>query len=59
LKDIITIFYSPLAQVYKAANVADSIGDFQAFMNDMIRTVEQTEERMSTRLFEVPKVPVG
>lgn len=44
LKDVITIFYSPLAQVYKAANIADSLGDFQAFMSDMIRTVEQTEE---------------
>lgn len=44
LKDIITIFYSPLAQVYKAANIGDSLGDFQAFVNDTIKTVEQTEE---------------
>ncbi|GMK60115.1 hypothetical protein CspeluHIS016_0903320 [Cutaneotrichosporon spelunceum] len=44
LKDIITIFYSPLAQVYKAASIADSLGDLQAFINDMIRTVEQVEE---------------
>ncbi|WRT65947.1 uncharacterized protein IL334_002898 [Kwoniella shivajii] len=44
LKDIITIFYAPLATVYKAANIADSIGDMQAFINDMIRTVEQVEE---------------
>lgn len=48
LKDIITIFYSPLAQVYKAANIADSLGDLQAFINDMIRTVEQVEERKSS-----------
>lgn len=45
LKDIITIFYAPLAQVYKAASIADSLGDLQAFINDMIRTVEQVEER--------------
>jgi hypothetical protein len=45
LKDIITIFYSPLAQVYKAASIADSLGDLQNFLNDMIRTVEQVEER--------------
>ena len=45
LKDIITIFYTPLAQVYKAASIADSLGDMQAFINDMIRTVEQVEER--------------
>lgn len=47
LKDIITIFYTPLAQVYKAASIADSLGDMQAFINDMIRTVEQVEERES------------
>ena len=44
LKDIITIFYTPLAQVYKAASIADSVGDMQNFLNDMIRTVEQVEE---------------
>ncbi|KAI0254894.1 hypothetical protein BJV78DRAFT_1336574 [Lactifluus subvellereus] len=44
MKDIITIFYSPLAQVYRAASIADSIGDLQSFVNDLIRTVEATEE---------------
>ncbi|KAF8309595.1 hypothetical protein DL93DRAFT_2062783 [Clavulina sp. PMI_390] len=44
LRDIITIFYSPLAQVYKAASIADSLGDMQNFINDLIRTVEQGEE---------------
>ncbi|KAH9943424.1 uncharacterized protein BXZ73DRAFT_97466 [Epithele typhae] len=44
LKDIITIFYAPLAQVYRAASIADSLGDMQNFMNDLIRTVEQSEE---------------
>ncbi|KIY49231.1 hypothetical protein FISHEDRAFT_29912, partial [Fistulina hepatica ATCC 64428] len=44
LKDIITIFYSPLAQVYKAASIADSLGDLQSFVNDLIKTVEQVEE---------------
>ncbi|KAJ9110469.1 hypothetical protein QFC19_001595 [Naganishia cerealis] len=45
LKDIITIFYSPLATVYKAASIADSLGDLQNFINDLIRTVEAVEER--------------
>lgn len=45
LKDIITIFYSPLAQVYRAASIADSIGDLQTFINDLIRTVDDVEER--------------
>ncbi|KDQ64528.1 hypothetical protein JAAARDRAFT_52475 [Jaapia argillacea MUCL 33604] len=44
LKDIITIFYAPLAQVYRAASIADSIGDLQTFINDLIKTVEATEE---------------
>jgi hypothetical protein len=44
LKDIITIFYAPLAEVYKAASISDSFGDLQTFVNDLIRTVEQTEE---------------
>jgi hypothetical protein len=44
LKDIITIFYAPLAQVYKAANIADSISDLQSFVTDLIRTVEQVDE---------------
>jgi hypothetical protein len=44
LKDIVTIFYSPLAQVYKAANIADSLYDLQVFVNDLIKTVEANEE---------------
>jgi len=45
LKDIITIFYTPLAQVYKAASIAESLGDLQNFINDLLRTVEETEDR--------------
>ncbi|KAF8195865.1 hypothetical protein K438DRAFT_1826650 [Mycena galopus ATCC 62051] len=44
LKDMITIFYTPLAQVYRAASIADSISDFQNFINDLIRTVEHSED---------------
>lgn len=47
LKDIITIFYAPLAQVYRAASIADSLSDLQGFINDLIKTVEQVEERES------------
>ncbi|TIB88528.1 hypothetical protein E3Q19_03300 [Wallemia mellicola] len=45
LKDMVTIFYTPLAQVYKAANIVDSLYDLQMFIGDLIRTVEQVEER--------------
>ncbi|THH28956.1 hypothetical protein EUX98_g5244 [Antrodiella citrinella] len=44
LKDIITIFYAPLAQVYRAASIADSLGDMQNFISDLIRTVDHCEE---------------
>lgn len=44
LKDIITIFYSPLAQVYKAASIGDSLSDLQNFIDDLIRTVEAVEQ---------------
>uniref|UniRef100_D8PNW8 PX domain-containing protein n=1 Tax=Schizophyllum commune (strain H4-8 / FGSC 9210) TaxID=578458 RepID=D8PNW8_SCHCM len=48
LKDIITIFYSPLAQVYRAASIGDSLSDLQNFINDLIRTVESVEESFET-----------
>jgi hypothetical protein len=41
---MLTIFYSPLAQVYKAASISDSIGDLQNFVNDLLRTADQVEE---------------
>lgn len=44
LKDIVTIFYSPLMQVYRAANIADSLYDLQKFLDDLIKTVERAEE---------------
>jgi hypothetical protein len=44
LKDIVTIFYEPLAKVYKAANIADSLSDLQKFLDDLIKTVESVEE---------------
>ena len=44
LRDIITIFYAPLAQVYKAASVGDSLGDLQSFIDDLIRTVESVDQ---------------
>lgn len=43
LKDLVTIFYQPLATVYRAANIADSLSDLQNFINDLIRTVESAE----------------
>jgi hypothetical protein len=44
LKDIIAVVYGPLAEVYKAANIGDYIMDIAAFVEDLIRTVEQMDE---------------
>ncbi|WBW73134.1 mitochondrial DUF3818 and PXA domain conserved fungal protein [Schizosaccharomyces osmophilus] len=44
MKTIVVIFYKPLMKVYKAANVYTSVGDFEAFMEDMLRLVEDTQE---------------
>ncbi|WAQ89312.1 hypothetical protein PtA15_10A736 [Puccinia triticina] len=43
-EDIVTIFYAPLMQVYKAANISDSLVDLQKFIDDLIRTVERADE---------------
>lgn len=56
LKDIITIFYAPLAQVYKAASIADSMSDLQTFINDLIRTVEAVEEGILSDIMLVSSV---
>lgn len=48
LKELVTIFYQPLAQVYRAANIADSLSDLQNFINDLIRTVESAESASSS-----------
>ncbi|EPX70854.1 uncharacterized protein SOCG_04104 [Schizosaccharomyces octosporus yFS286] len=46
MKTIVVIFYKPLMKVYKAANVYTSVGDFEAFMDDMLRLVEETQENL-------------
>lgn len=45
LKDIVGIFYEPLARVYKAANIHNSINDLSQFVDDMIVTVKDAEEQ--------------
>ena len=35
---------SALAQVYRAASIADSPGNLQNFLNDLIKTAEQVVE---------------
>ncbi|RIA89362.1 hypothetical protein C1645_772664 [Glomus cerebriforme] len=45
LKEIITIFYEPLAKIYKAANISDSLSDLSAFVDDLINVIEEADRR--------------
>ncbi|KAK9766093.1 hypothetical protein K7432_005078 [Basidiobolus ranarum] len=42
LKEILTIFYQPLAQIYKDANISDFITSSSKFIEDLIKVVEET-----------------
>jgi len=42
-KELISIFYQPLVQVYKSANVADSLMDVKDFVDELIKIVEQVD----------------
>ncbi|CAO3574312.1 unnamed protein product [Mortierella alpina] len=43
-KEVIAIFYQPLVKVYKSANVADSLLDVKAFVDELIKIVEQADK---------------
>ncbi|CAO3588023.1 unnamed protein product [Absidia cylindrospora] len=43
IKDLFAIFYQPLAQVYKSANIADSINDLSAFLEDLIKLLDSLD----------------
>ncbi|KAK9241101.1 hypothetical protein V1525DRAFT_393703 [Lipomyces kononenkoae] len=44
LRDVFTMFYQPLVRVYKSANVYNSVSDTAAFVDDLVKTVEEYEE---------------
>ncbi|KAJ8099995.1 hypothetical protein POJ06DRAFT_255126 [Lipomyces tetrasporus] len=44
LKDLFTMFYQPLVRVYKSASVHNSVSDVAAFVEDLIKTVDECEE---------------
>lgn len=45
LKDIVAIFYEPLARVYKAASIHNSVMDFSRFFDDCVQTVNKAEDQ--------------
>ncbi|CAO0792839.1 unnamed protein product [Mucor circinelloides] len=43
IKDLFAIFYEPLAQVYKAANIGETIGHVANFINDLIEVIDKMD----------------
>jgi hypothetical protein len=48
IKDLFAIFYEPLAQVYKAANIGDTIGHVSSFINDLIEVIDKLDVQDAT-----------
>jgi hypothetical protein len=45
LKEFISVFYQPLAQVYKAADIGTTIRHVAAFLDDLVQVIEQIQQR--------------
>jgi DNA-binding ferritin-like protein len=43
IKDLFAIFYEPLAEVYKSANIGDTIGHVSNFINDLLEVIEKSD----------------
>ncbi|CAO3673897.1 hypothetical protein G6F70_006884 [Rhizopus microsporus] len=48
MKDLFAIFYEPLAEVYKAANIGDTIGHVSHFIDDLIQLIDQLDAQDAT-----------
>jgi hypothetical protein len=44
LKEFISVFYQPLAQVYKAADIGTTIRHVAAFLDDLVQVIEQLQQ---------------
>ncbi|KAI8971444.1 hypothetical protein BDF20DRAFT_907230 [Mycotypha africana] len=43
IKDLFATFYEPLAQVYKSANIGDTVGHVASFIADLIEVIDQLD----------------
>lgn len=48
LKEFISVFYQPLAQVYKAADIGTTIRHVAAFLDDLVEVIEQLQQRQQS-----------
>ncbi|KAK9718586.1 hypothetical protein K7432_005410 [Basidiobolus ranarum] len=52
LKEILTMFYQPLAQVYKDANISDFVMEISGFVDQLIKVVEGNDQKQNTTPME-------
>jgi len=48
MKDMFAVFYEPLAEVYKAANISDMIGQLSDFIDDLLKIVDHINVQDAT-----------
>lgn len=51
LKEFISVFYQPLAQVYKAADLSTTITHVSSFITDLVQLVDQIQKEKSDNKF--------
>lgn len=44
VKELLTIFYGPLVDVFRSAKVHEAVGDFEKFMSDLMKVVDNAEQ---------------
>ncbi|KAK9764299.1 hypothetical protein K7432_008306 [Basidiobolus ranarum] len=55
LKEILTMFYRPLAQVYKDANISDFVMEVSGFIDQLIKVVENSQQKQELTPMETLK----
>lgn len=50
-RDLVAMFITPLAEVYRKANASDFVGDLQAACDDLVQTVKANQDRESSSLW--------
>lgn len=56
MKDILSVFYEPLAQVYKDANIADFVLKISTFVDDLISVIQKVNSGEIEENFECGQV---
>lgn len=49
MRDLVSIFFEPLARVYRAASIHNSVSDLSSFVDDLIKVVEKADKQTLDR----------